>query len=58
MIRRALILLAALWALPAVGSGSGAVSCSDISYQDNRYTICEVDAARAQLKLFLRDDKE
>lgn len=58
MIRRALILLAALWALPAVGSGSGAVSCSDLSYQDNRYTICEVDAARAQLKLFLRDDKE
>ncbi len=58
MIRRTLILLAALWALPAVGSDSGAVSCSDLSYQDNRYTICEVDAARAQLKLFLRDDKE
>nr|WP_083464175.1 phosphodiester glycosidase family protein [Phaeobacter sp. 11ANDIMAR09] len=52
------MLLAALWALPAVGSDSGAVSCSDLSYQDNRYTICEVDAARAQLKLFLRDDKE
>ncbi|KPD14447.1 hypothetical protein AN476_00310 [Phaeobacter sp. 11ANDIMAR09] len=51
-------MLAALWALPAVGSDSGAVSCSDLSYQDNRYTICEVDAARAQLKLFLRDDKE
>lgn len=58
MIRRTLILLAALWALPAVGSDSGAVSCSDLSHQDNRYTICEVDAARAQLKLFLRDDKE
>lgn len=58
MIRRALILLAALWALPAVGADGDAVSCRDLSYQDNRYTICEVDAARAQLKLFLRDDKD
>lgn len=58
MIRRALFLLAALSGLPAVGADGDAVSCRDLSYQDNRYTICEVDAARAQLKLFLRDDKE
>ncbi len=57
MIRRTLILLAALWAVPAVGSDTGAVSCSDLTFDDNRYTICEVDATRAQLKLFLRDDQ-
>lgn len=60
MIRRALILLAALWALPASGSGSDsdAVVCSDITFDENRYTICEVDAERAQLKLFLRDEND
>lgn len=66
MILRALILLAALWVLPVVvpivgpadAGDSSAVSCSDLSYEGNRYTICDVDASRAQLKLFLRDDKD
>lgn len=54
MIRWALILLGALWTAPAVG----AVECSDIAYEGNRYTLCEVNAAQEQLQLFLRDDKE
>ncbi|MGR3622562.1 phosphodiester glycosidase family protein [Pseudophaeobacter sp.] len=54
MIRRALILLAALWAAPV----AGAVECDDITYDGNRYTLCEVNAAQEQLQLFLRDDKD
>ncbi|MEP2716127.1 phosphodiester glycosidase family protein [Pseudophaeobacter sp.] len=57
-MRRALCLLAALWAGPVLGADSGAVSCSNITYEGNRYALCEVDAAQAQLKLFLRDDKD
>lgn len=52
MIRSALILLATLWVAPAVG----AVECSNIAYEGNRYTLCEVDAQQEQLRLFLRDD--
>ncbi|MEX0301783.1 MAG: phosphodiester glycosidase family protein [Leisingera sp.] len=51
MIRRAGLLLAALWAAPAVG----AVDCSDVAYNGNRYSICEVDASQEQLRLFLKD---
>ncbi|WP_291727968.1 phosphodiester glycosidase family protein [Leisingera sp. F5] len=51
MIRKAALLLAALWAAPA----AGAVECSDAAYEGNRYSICEVDASREQLRLFLRD---
>ncbi|AZV79809.1 hypothetical protein EBB79_19305 [Parasedimentitalea marina] len=52
MIRALLVLLAALSAAPVA-----ALDCSDITYDGNRYTICEVDAAREQLRLFLRDDR-
>ncbi|MBY6057012.1 phosphodiester glycosidase family protein [Leisingera daeponensis] len=51
MIRKAAAFLAAFWTAPAVG----AVECSDVAYEGSRYTICEVDAAREQLQLFLRD---
>lgn len=51
MIRRAALLLTTLLAAPA----AGAVECSDVAYDGNRYSICEVDAAREQLRLFLRD---
>ncbi|EBA14789.1 hypothetical protein RSK20926_09854 [Roseobacter sp. SK209-2-6] len=54
MILRALTLLALLCMAPA----ARAVDCSDISYAGNRYTICEADAAKEQLRLFLRDGKE
>ena len=46
-----LVLLAALFAAPVA-----ALDCSDISHDGNRYTVCEVDAATEQLRLFLRDD--
>lgn len=48
---RALGLLLALVAAPA-----GAVECRDIVFDGNRYSICEVDAAQEDLRLFLRDD--
>ena len=53
MILRALSLLALLCVAPA----ARAVECSDLSYAGNRYTLCEVDASKEQLRLFLRDDK-
>lgn len=52
MIRAALIALAATLAAPA-----GAVECRDIAFDGNRYTICEVDAAHEDLRLFLNDDQ-
>lgn len=54
MIFRALIALAAAWTAPA----AAAVDCGDISYDGNRYTLCEVDATQEQLQLFLRDDQD
>ncbi|MEW2911865.1 phosphodiester glycosidase family protein [Leisingera sp. JC11] len=51
MIRRAALLLTALW----TGQAAGAVECSDVAYEGSRYTICETDAAKEQLQLFLRD---
>lgn len=51
MIRKAALLLAAFWTAPA----AGAVECSDVAFEGSRFTICEVDAVREQLQLFLRD---
>ncbi|MDE4132401.1 phosphodiester glycosidase family protein [Phaeobacter sp. QD34_3] len=42
-------LLAGFWA-----SSAAAVECRNASYDGNRYTICEVDAGREELRLFLR----
>jgi len=50
MIRAALAVLL-LWALPA-----WAVTCENIEYQSNRYTICTVDPAQDKLRLFLKDE--
>ncbi|MGR3761504.1 phosphodiester glycosidase family protein [Roseobacteraceae bacterium NS-SX3] len=50
MIRAAALVLAALLAAPA----ARAVECSDIAYDGNRYSICEVNAAEEELRLFLR----
>ena len=51
MIRKAAFLLTVLWTAPA----AGAVECSDVAYEGSRYSICEVDAAKEQLQLFLKD---
>jgi len=50
--------LAALSALcmALAASAAGAVECRDLTYESNRYTICEVDVATEDLRLFLRDD--
>ena len=37
-----------LWAVPAA-----ATSCRDLVHDGNRYTVCEVDLAREELRLFL-----
>ncbi len=42
-------LCAGLWA-----DSAAAVECRNDSYEGNRYTICEVDAGREELRLFLR----
>lgn len=52
MIRRAALALAAWLA----ASSAGAVECNNVSYDGNRYAICEVDASEEQLQLFLRND--
>jgi uncharacterized protein YigE (DUF2233 family) len=41
---------AALWAGPAL-----AVDCSAVTFRDADYTICEVDPARDEIRLFLND---
>lgn len=48
---RALALLMFCFALPA-----WAVTCENLTYQANRYTICTVDLAEDDLRLFLYDD--
>jgi len=50
MIRMGLTLMAL-----GLGNAALALECRDIVYDDNRYTICEVDAATEQLRLFLND---
>ncbi len=54
---KAKLFLRAALGLLAVGFPclAGAVECRDISHDGNSYTICEVDAAREELRLFLRD---
>lgn len=51
MIRTLVILGAALWAAQA-----SAVTCEKLTHEDKRYTICEVDAANEDLRLFLNDE--
>lgn len=51
---RALALCAAL-ALPEV---AGAVSCEDMRYEGNAYSVCRVDAAEEDLRLFYRESGE
>ncbi|MFV1591524.1 phosphodiester glycosidase family protein [Phaeobacter sp. JH20_36] len=41
----------AFWAAPAA-----AVDCRDIAYDGNRYTICDVDVTKDELRLFLKND--
>lgn len=44
-------------ALVTAGTTAGAVSCTAQDYQGARYTICEVDAAREKIELFLKDPR-
>lgn len=46
-----LVLLLSLLAMPAE-----ATECRQETYQDNSYTICEVDVTRERLELFLADE--
>lgn len=52
MIRALALLFAGLAAAPAL-----ALECRDLTHAGNRYTVCEVDAATEELRLFLNDDK-
>lgn len=47
---RGLLALFLLWAAPAA-----AVTCEDVVYAENSYTICTVDAASENLRLFYKD---
>jgi len=47
---RGLIALLLVWAAPAA-----AVTCEDIEYAGNSYTLCTVDAASENLRLFYKD---
>ncbi|EEE36577.1 hypothetical protein RKLH11_410 [Rhodobacteraceae bacterium KLH11] len=51
MIRGLTISGAVLWAAQA-----GAVTCEKLTHEDKRYTICEVDTASEDLRLFLNDE--
>ncbi len=45
--------LAVVWATPAA-----AVVCEDVDYAQTSYTVCTVDVATEDLRLFLRDDDD
>lgn len=47
---RGLIALLIVWAVPAA-----AVTCEDVQYAGDSYTICTVDAASENLRLFYKD---
>lgn len=47
---------AALLVLALLAGPSWATTCRDLSHDGNRYTVCEVDVAREELRLFLYDD--
>ena len=51
--RALLLLLPALWA-----GGARAGFCEDRLYAGRSYTICEADAARDEIRLFLRDGQD
>ena len=46
-------LLAVIWASPAA-----AVTCEDVTYNDQSYTTCAVDLVTEDLRLFLRDEND
>jgi uncharacterized protein YigE (DUF2233 family) len=54
LILRAAVALAA-FCLGLSDSVAAAVECRDASYDGSRYTICEVDAGKEELRLFLRN---
>ncbi len=56
MIRAACLLLCACIAWAGAPHSAAAVTCDDLTYDGNRYTLCEVDATQEQLQLFLKDD--
>lgn len=47
---RGLIALLIVWAAPVA-----AVTCEDVQYADDSYTLCTVDAASEELRLFYKD---
>ena len=51
MIRLAVTLGAVLWAAQV-----SAVTCEKLTHKNKRYTICEVEAANEDLRLFLNDE--
>ncbi|MCA0929519.1 phosphodiester glycosidase family protein [Ruegeria profundi] len=51
MIRALISLGAVLWAAQAA-----AVTCEKVTHEEKRYTVCEVDASEADLRLFLKDE--
>ncbi|WP_120634637.1 phosphodiester glycosidase family protein [Ruegeria sp. EL01] len=53
MIRTLAILGAVFWAAQA-----SAVTCEKLTHEGKRYTICEVDAASEDLRLFLKDSND
>ena len=45
-----------LLALTMLTGGAAAAECRQDRYEGNAYTVCEVDAARDRLEIFLRDE--
>lgn len=52
MIQKLAAFVLLTWPLPA-----WAATCEDVKYQTNSYTICTVDTAQEDLRLFLYDDQ-
>ena len=50
---RAVAMAIGLWTL---GTSAQAVTCTKVTFDETRYTICEVDARTEKMELFLRND--
>jgi uncharacterized protein YigE (DUF2233 family) len=52
---RWICLVVSLLGVPLAGTTAQAVDCAEMQYDGNRYTVCTVDPAREDLRLYLND---
>jgi uncharacterized protein YigE (DUF2233 family) len=54
---RGLLIILAVFMVTQASAQTRAQSCRDIRFEDSRYSLCEVDMAQADLRMFLNDSE-